>query len=78
MSSNTENLDESEGVVRSFLVKDLKFPQSEVDRMHFANVHRLPRRVDATHSSTNSTHTSPQIVVKLCKMKDKFTILKLA
>jgi len=78
MSSNTENSDESESVVRSFLVKDLKFPQSEVDRMHFANVHRLPRRVDATHSSTDSTHTSPPIVVKLCKMKDKFNILKLA
>jgi len=42
MSSNTENPDESDGVVRSFLVKDLKFPQSEVDRMPFANVHRLP------------------------------------
>jgi len=78
MSSNTENSDESESVVRSFLVKDLKFPQAEVDRMYFANVHRLPRRVDATHSSTNSTHTSPPIVVKLCKMKDKFIILKLA
>ena len=78
MSSNTENSDESESVVRSFLVKDLKFPQAEVDRMHFANVHRLARRVDATHSSTNSTHTSPPIVVKLCKMKDKFNILKLA
>jgi len=78
MSSNIENPDESEGVVRSFLVKDLKFPQSEVDRMNFPNVHRLPRRVDATHSSTNSTNTNPPIVVKLCKMKDKFTILKLA
>jgi len=78
MSSNTENSDESGSVVRSFSVKDLKFPQSEVDRMHFADVHRLPRRVDATHSSTNSTHTSPPIVVKLCKMKDKFNILKLA
>jgi len=77
MSSTTENSDESESVVRSFLVKDLKFPQSEVERMHFANVHRLPRRVDATHSSTNSAHTSPPIVVKLCKMKDKFNILKL-
>ena len=43
VSSNTENSDESESVVRSFLIKDLKFPQSEVDRMHFANVHRLPR-----------------------------------
>ena len=58
MSSNTENSDESESVVRWFLVKDLKFAQSEVDRMHFANVHRLPRRVDATHSSTTVTlHT---------------------
>ena len=75
MSSNTENSDESESVLRSFLVKDLKFPQSGVDRMHFANVHRLQRRVDATHSSTNSTRTSPPIVVKLCKMKDKFNIL---
>ena len=70
ISSNNENSDESESVVRSFLVNDLKFPQSEIDRMHFANVHRLPRRVDATHSSTNSTHSSPPIVVKHCKMKN--------
>jgi len=74
MGSNIENPDESEGVVRSFLVKDLKFLQSEVNRMHFANVHRLPRHVDAMRSSTNSTHTNPPIVVQLSKMKDKFTI----
>jgi len=60
--------------VGSLLIKDLKFPQSQIDRMHFANVHRLPRRVGATHSSTNSTHTNPSIVVKLSEMKDKFTI----
>jgi len=76
MSSNSENPAESESFVRSFLIKDLKFPQSEVDRLHFLNVHCLPRRVDATHSLTYSTHNNPPIVVKLPKMKDKFTILK--
>ena len=73
MNSNSENPDESEGIVTSFLIKDLKFPQSESDR----NVHRLPRRVDATHSSTSGAHTNPPIAVKLSKIKDKFTILKL-
>jgi len=77
MNSNSENPDESEGIVTSFLIKDLKFPQSESDRMDFVNVHRLPRRVDATHSSTSGAHTNPPIAVKLSKIKDKFTILKL-
>jgi len=41
--------------------------------MLFENVHRLPSRVDATHSSINRAHTIPSIAIRLSKMNCNIT-----
>jgi len=54
----------------------LHFSASNLDRIIFSNVHRLPRKSSATASSTSAT-ASP-IVVKCLTMKDRNSILNQA
>jgi len=83
-----ENHDQTEAVVRKFLIEELRVPPTQVDAIKFSNAHRLPRRISAVNSesannSDNEERTSDNqkyspIVVKLASMKDKHSLLKLA
>ena len=42
-----ETPEQSEDVVRSFLTTSLRFPESDLAKISFANVHRLPKRISA-------------------------------
>jgi len=72
-----ETQDFSDQLVRSFMTEKLQFAPSLVSNMKFANVHRLPRRTDASKIS-NSTSKRPPPIVKFCTMRDKMEVLKLA
>jgi len=72
----TPNL--SDQLVRSFMTEKLQFAPSLVSNMKFANVHRLPRRTDASKISNSTSKRPPPIVVKFCTMRDKMEVLKLA
>jgi len=83
-----ENHDQTEAVVRKFLIEELCVSLTQVDAIKFSNAHRLPRRISAVNSenANNSENVerpsdnqkySP-IVVKLVSMKDKHSLLKLA
>jgi len=83
-----ENHDQTEAVVRMFLVEELRVSPTQVDAIQFSNAHRLPRRISAVNSenansseneerSSDNQKYSP-IVVKLASMKYKHSLLKLA
>jgi len=85
---NIENHDQTEAVVRKFLIEELCVSPTHVDAIKFSNAHRLPRRISAVNSqnandsenverSSDHQKYSP-IVVKLASMKDKYSLLKLA
>jgi len=57
----TPNL--SDQLVRSFMTEKLQFAPSLVSNMKFANVHRLPRRTDASKISNSTSKRPPPIVV---------------
>ena len=73
-----ETPEQSEDVVRSFLTTSLRFPESDLAKISFANVNRLPKRISALQSSSTSSSHPPAIVVKFVKMKDRNMISKLA
>ena len=73
-----ETQDLSDQLVRSFMTEKLQFAPSLVSNMKFANVHRLPRRTDASKISNSTSKRPPPIVVKFCTMRDKMEVLKLA
>jgi len=83
-----ENHDQSEAVVRKFLIEELRVRPTQVDAIKFSNAHRLPRRISAVNgdnanNSENEERSSDNqkyspIVVKLASMKDKRSLLKLA
>ena len=88
MFSRIENHDQTEAVVRKFLIEELRVPPTQVDAIKFSNAHRLLRRIsavnweDANNSenverSSDNQKYSP-IVLKLASMKDKHSLLKLA
>jgi len=66
----------SEKIIRTFISEKLYFCASNLDRIIFSNVHRLPRKTSAISSSTSVT--APSIVVKFLTMKDRTSILNLA
>jgi len=83
-----ENHDQTEAVVRKFLIEELRVSPTQVDAIKFSNAHRLPRTISAVNSenannsenverSSDNQKYSP-IVVKLTSMKDKHSLLKLA
>jgi len=82
------NHDQTEAVVRKFLIKELRVPPTQVDAIEFSNAHRRPRRISAVNSenannSANEERSSDNqkyspIVVKLACMKDKRSLLKLS
>jgi len=68
-----------EHLVRSFITNSLRFPPTEMAKMQFSNVHRLPKRVSSVESrNTNRAKLALPIVVKFSQMKDKSSILRLA
>ena len=69
--SSDETPEQSEDVVRSFLTTSLQFPESDLAKISFANVHRLPKHTSALQSSSTSYSQPPEIVVKFSKMKDR-------
>ena len=73
-----ETQDLSDQLVRSFMIEKLQFAPSLVSNMKFTNVHRLPRRTDASRISNSTSKRPPPIVVKFCTMRDKMEVLKLA
>ena len=86
--SRIEYHDQTEAVVRRFLIEELRVPPTQVNAIKFSNAHRLPRRVSAVNSenannseneerSSDNQKYSP-IVVKLACMKDTHSLLKLA
>ena len=60
------------------MTEKLQFAPSLVSIMKFANVHRLPRRTDASKISNSTSKRPPPIVVKFCTMRDKMEVLNLA
>ena len=83
-----ENHDQTEAVVRKFLIEELRVAPTRVDAIKFSNAHRLPRRFSAVNSETINTsenverssdnHKYSPIVVELASIKDKYSLLKLA
>jgi len=58
-----ENYAQSVGVVRRFLIEEMRVPPTQVDAIDFNNAHRLPRRISAVKSekasdSENEEHSS--------------------
>ena len=50
-----ENHDQTEAVVRKFLIEELRVSPTQVDAIKFSNAHRLPRRISAVNSETTNT-----------------------
>jgi len=73
-----ESQDLSDQLVRSIMTEKLQFSPSLVSNLKFANVHRLPRRTDASRISNSASKRPPPIVVKFGTMRDKMEVLKLA
>ena len=69
-----ETQDLSDQIVRSFMTEKLQFAPTLVSSMKFANVHRLPRRTDASKISNSTSKRPPPIVAKFCAMKDKMEV----
>jgi len=57
------------------LANSLRFPESDLAKISFADFHRLPKHNSALQSSSASYSQPPAIVVKL---KDTNTVTKLA
>jgi len=67
----------SENIIRTFISEKLPFSTSNLDRIIFSSVHRLPRKpLLAIASSTSAT--APPIVVKFLTMKHRNFILNVA
>jgi len=66
----------SEKIIRRFISEKLHFSASNLDRIIFSNVHRLPPKTSAITSS--SSVTAPPIVMKFVTMKDRNSIFNLA
>ena len=45
-----ENHDQTEAVVRKFLIEELLVSPTQVDAIKFSNAHRLPRTISAVNS----------------------------
>ena len=75
MNEKSETSETSEKIIRTFISEKLRFSASNLDRIIFSNVHRLPRKTSAI---TSSSVTAPPIVVKFVTMKDRNSILNLA
>jgi len=73
-----ETQDLSDQLVRSLMTEKLQFAPSLVSNMKFANVHRLPRRTDASKILNSTSKRPPPTVVKFCTTGDKMEVLKLA
>ena len=78
LESPEETPDQSENVIRSFLTNSLRCSESDLAKISFANVHRLPKHKSALQPSSPTSSQAPAIVVKFVKMKDKNMISKLA
>ena len=57
--SRIENHDQTEAVVRMFLIEELRVSPTQVDAIKFSNAHRLPRKISAVvvdPTGQGSTH----------------------
>ena len=70
-----EKSETSEKIIHTFISVKLHFSASNLDRIIFSNVHRLPRKTSAI---TSSSVNAPPIVVKFVTMKDRNSIFNLA
>jgi len=78
-NSTIETTDQIERTVRTFIVEKLRFSQDRMDEIQFCNIYRLPRRTSAIQSTPDvSSLRSGPIVIKLARITDKMTLLKLA
>ena len=71
-----EKSETSEKIIRTFISEKLHFSASNLDRIIFSNVHRLPHKTSAIASSTSVT--APPIVVNFLTIEDRNSILNLA
>jgi len=62
MKEKSEISGTSEKILHTFIFEKLHFCTSNLDRIIFWNVHRLPRKTSAIASSSSAT--APPIVVK--------------
>jgi len=76
MNEKNKTSENSEKIIRTFISEKLHFVSSNLNRIVFSNVHRLPRKTSAITSS--SSVTAPPIVVKFVTMKDRNSIFNLA
>nr|CAB3263741.1 mediator of RNA polymerase II transcription subunit 30-like [Phallusia mammillata] len=77
--SNNESPDQTEHIVRTFLTDKLQYPHSDLTKIEFSNVHRLPRRSSSTaNTGPSDLLKSAPIAVKFIKMSDKRKIHSLA
>ena len=76
MNEKSETSETSEKIILTFISEKLHFSASNLDRIIFSNVHRLPQKTSAIASS--SSVTAPPIVVKFVTMKDRNSIFNLA
>ena len=77
-NSKIETTDQLESTVH-IIVDKLSFSQDRMNEIQFCNIHHLPRRTSAIQSTpdASSVRSSP-IVIKLTRITDKMTLLKLA
>jgi len=61
-----ENHDQTEAVVRKFLIGELRVSPTQVDAIQFSNAHRLPRRISAVNSenANNSENEERSSITK--------------
>jgi len=78
LESSEETPEQTEHVISSFLTNSLRRSESDLAKILFANIHRLPKHKSALQPSSSLSSQAPAIVVKFVKMKDKHMILKLA
>jgi len=76
MKEKSETSETSEKMIHTVISKKLHFSASNLNRIIFSNVHRLPLKTSTIASSTSAT--APALIVKFLAMKDRSYILKLA
>ena len=76
MKEKIETSETSEKIICTFISEQLHFSTSNLDRIIFSKVHRLPGKTCANASSTSAA--APCTVVKFLTMKDRNSILNLA
>ena len=59
LESPEETPEQSEHVIRSFLINSLRYSESDLAKILFANVHRLPKHKSALQPSSSTSSQAP-------------------